>query len=71
MKITPAEKIAVAISKMVSDLHLDLDTVGYYLYRTMPPMIFIRFQQIAESAEHEKQMHTNEEYRRAMNKIGL
>lgn len=71
MKITPAEKIAVSITKMLSDLHVDLDTVGYYIYRTMPPLMFNRFQQIAESAEHEKQMHTNEEYRKAMNKIGL
>lgn len=71
MKITPAEKIAVAITKLVSDLHVDLDSVGFYLYRTMPPLMFNRFQQIAESAEHEKQMHTNEDYRKAMQKIGL
>ena len=71
MKITPAEKIAVAITKLVSDLHVDLDSVGFYLYRTMPPLMFNRFQQIAESAEHEKQMHTNADYRKAMQKIGL
>jgi hypothetical protein len=70
-KITAGEKIAVAICKLVSDLHVDLDTVGYYVYRTMPPLMYNRFQEIAAAAEHEKQMHTNDEYRKKMNQIGL
>ena len=71
MKISPAEKIAVAISKMLSDLHIDLSSVGYYIYRSMPPLQYNRFQEIANSAEHEKQMNENDEYRRKMNQIGL
>lgn len=70
-KITPAEKVAVAIGKLMSDLHLDIDSVGYYLYRSLPPLMYNRFQEVASSAEHEKQMHTNEDYRRKMNQIGL
>ena len=69
--MTVSEKVAVAICKMLSDLHLDLDMVGYYIYRTMPPLIYNRFQEIAHAAEHEKNMHSNTEYRKKMNRIGL
>jgi hypothetical protein len=71
MRISPAERIAVSMCKLLADFHIDLNAIGYYIYRTMPPLMYNRFQEIAESAEHEKQMHTNDEYRRAMNKIGL
>jgi hypothetical protein len=69
--ITAGEKIAVAMCKMLSDLHLDLDMVGYYVYRTMPPLMYNRFQEIAHAAEHEKQMHQNKEYMERMHNIGL
>ena len=71
LKMTPAEKVAVAICKMLSDLHLDLDMIGWYIYRTMPPLMYNRFQEIAHAAEHEKKMHSDPNYRREMNKIGL
>lgn len=70
-RITAGEKVAVAICKLLSDLHLDLDMVGYYVYRTMPPLMYNRFQEIAHAAEHEHKMHSDPEYRRKMNQIGL
>ena len=70
-RITAGEKVAIAISKMLSDLHLDLDIVGYYLYRSLPPMMYNRFQEIAHAAEHEKRMHQDKDYREAMHRIGL
>ena len=70
-KMTTAERIAVSLSKLLVDFHVDLEMIGYYIYRTMPPLVYNRFQDIAHSAEHEKQMNENKEYREAMHKIGL
>lgn len=70
-RVTTAERIAVSLSKLLVDFHVDLEMIGYYIYRTMPPLVYNRFQEIAHSAEHEKQMHENKEYREAMHKIGL
>lgn len=69
--ITKEEKIAGVISKLMSDLYIDLDMVGYYLYRAMPPLMYNRFQETAHAAEHEKQMNENETYRRTMNNLGI
>jgi hypothetical protein len=70
-RISTAERIAISLSKLLTDFHVDLDTIGYYIYRTMPPLLYNRFQDIAHAAEHERQMHQNKEYREAMQKIGL
>lgn len=70
-RITPAEKIAVSLCKLLTDFHVDLNMIGYYIYRTMPPLMYNRFQEIAHSAEHEKKMIEDENYRRKMNQIGL
>jgi hypothetical protein len=68
---TTAEKIARAVSKLLSDLHLDLDMVGYYIYHSMPPLVYNRFQEIAHAAEHEKKMIEDENFRRKMHEIGI
>lgn len=68
---TLAEKIAKTICKLLSDLHLDLDMVGYYIYRTFPPLVYNRFQEIAHAAEHEKKMNEDETFRRKMHDIGI
>lgn len=69
LKITPAEKLAVALAKLMVDFHLDLDTVGQYVYRTMPPLLYNRFQVVAESAEHHRKLATDPEYRREWHEI--
>jgi hypothetical protein len=68
--MTTAERIALAIGKILSDLHVDIETVGSYIYRTMPPLIYNRFKVIAESAEHERKMQTDQNYAREFDKIG-
>ena len=57
--------------KLLTDFHVDLNMIGYYIYRTMPPLMYNRFQEIAHSAEHEKQMNENKKYREAMQRNGL
>lgn len=65
------EKVANVISRLISDLHLDLDMVGYYLYRVLPPLMYNRIQEVAHAAEHEKQMNENTKYREEMHKLGI
>jgi hypothetical protein len=68
--MTTAERLALAMGKILSDLHVDIETVGYYIYRTMPPLIYNRFRVIAEAAEHERKMATDHNYAREFDKIG-
>jgi hypothetical protein len=53
---TEEEKVANVISRIVSDLRLDLDQVGVYLARNNPNVSYTRLQIIAEAAEFEKEM---------------
>jgi hypothetical protein len=52
--ITEEEKIAKKLSAMVSDVRLDLDSVGIYLARISPSITYNRLMLIAEAAEFEK-----------------
>ena len=54
------EKVAVAISKLLSDFSLDLEAIGYYLAKAIPYTIFRRAVEVLESAEYNK---TTAEYR--------
>jgi hypothetical protein len=54
---TEEEKVANTISKIISDLRLDLDQIGIYLARNNPNVSYNRLQIIAESAEFEKEMN--------------
>lgn len=71
LKMSTAEKIAVAIVKLMTDLHVDIETVGYYLYRVSPPLMYNRFKVIAEAAEHERKMQTDPNYAREYHKNGV
>ena len=45
------EKIAIAIGKLLSDFHLDLEKVGYYLAKSTPYLIYRRALEVLESAQ--------------------
>jgi hypothetical protein len=45
------EKTAIAIGKLLSDFHLDLEKVGFYLAKATPHLIFRRALEVLESAE--------------------
>jgi hypothetical protein len=45
------EKIAIAIGKLLSDFHLDLEKVGYYLAKATPYLIYRRALEVLESAQ--------------------
>lgn len=48
---TSEEKVAENIGKLLSDFHLDLEKVGYYLARSTPYLIYRRSLEVLESAE--------------------
>jgi hypothetical protein len=49
--VTKEEKTAIAIGKLLSDFHLDLEKVGVYLAKATPYLIFRRALEVLESAE--------------------
>jgi hypothetical protein len=49
--VTKEEKTAIAIGKLLSDFHLDLEKVGVYLAKATPYLIYRRALEVLESAE--------------------
>jgi hypothetical protein len=52
LTVTPEEKVAIKISTLLSDFNLDLESIGFYLSRSMPYTIYRRFTEVAESAQY-------------------
>jgi hypothetical protein len=52
--MTKEERVAVKIGDLLSDFRLDLESLGYYVARANPYVIYRRFQNVAESAESER-----------------
>jgi hypothetical protein len=48
---TKEEKVAVAIGKLLSDFHLDLEKVGYHLAKATPYLIYRRALEVLDSAQ--------------------
>jgi len=53
------EKVALSISRLLSDFSLDLEAIGYYLAKAIPYTVFRRALEVLESAEYNYQV---EEY---------
>lgn len=53
---TKEEKVAVAISKLLSDFHLDLEKVGYYLAKATPYLVYRRALEVLESAQFQEDL---------------
>ena len=51
---TKEEKVAERITVLLSDFHLDLEKVGYYIARDTPYVIFSRAIEVLESAQFQK-----------------
>lgn len=48
------EKVALSIGKLLSDFHLDLEKVGYYLAKATPYLIYRRALEVLESAQFQQ-----------------
>ena len=51
LRASKEEKVAVAIGRLLSDFHLDLEKVGYYLAKATPYLIYRRALEVLESAQ--------------------
>jgi hypothetical protein len=58
IKLPPSkeEKVAVSISRLLSDFSLDLEAVGFYLAKAIPYTVFRRALEVLESAEYNHQV---------------
>jgi len=61
------EKVAIAISKLMSDFALDLEAIGFYLATAIPYVTYMRAMEVLESAEYNK---SGVEYNRKLGYYG-
>jgi len=54
LKASKEERVAVAIGRLLSDFHLDLEKVGYYLAKSLPHTIYRRALEVLSSAEFQE-----------------
>jgi hypothetical protein len=54
LRASKEEKVAVAIGRLLSDFHLDLEKVGYYLAKATPHVIYRRALEVLASAEFQE-----------------
>jgi hypothetical protein len=54
LKASKEEKVAVAIGRLLSDFHLDLEKVGFYLAKSVPYTIYRRALEVLASAEFQE-----------------
>jgi len=60
--ITNEEKVAKKIANLLTDLTLDLDRVGYHLYRSNPFLWYSRAIEVLESARYNKEEKQLDKY---------
>ena len=48
------EKTAISIGKLLSNFHLDLEKVGYYLAKATPYLVYRRSLEVLESAQFQQ-----------------
>jgi hypothetical protein len=51
---TNEEKVAEQMGKLLTDFHLDLEKVGYYLAKSTPYIIYRRSLEVLESAQFQE-----------------
>lgn len=55
-RLTDEEKVAKQLAKIVSDITLDLDSIGKHLAIVFPNVVYRRLETIIEAAEYEREM---------------
>jgi hypothetical protein len=54
LRASREEKVAVAIGRLLSDFHLDLEKVGFYLAKSLPYTVYRRALEVLASAEFQE-----------------
>ena len=50
LRASKEEKVAVAIGRLLSDFHLDLEKVGFYIAKSLPHTVYRRALEVLASA---------------------
>ena len=61
-RLSKEEKLAIKMSEIVSDVHLDLEELGKTIANSQPTLTYNRFILVAEAAVEEKQNAGNRIY---------
>jgi hypothetical protein len=54
LRASREEKVAVAIGRLLSDFHLDLEKVGFYIAKSLPYTVYRRALEVLASAEFQE-----------------
>ena len=54
LRASKEEKVAVAIGRLLSDFHLDLEKVGFYIAKSLPYTVYRRALEVLASAEFQE-----------------
>ena len=54
LRASREEKVAVAIGRLLSDFHLDLEKVGFYIAKSLPHTVYRRALEVLASAEFQE-----------------
>ena len=54
LRASREEKVAVAIGRLLSDFHLDLEKVGFYIAKSLPYTVYRRALEVLQSAEFQE-----------------
>ena len=54
LRASKEERVAVAIGRLLSDFHLDLEKVGFYLAKSLPYTVYRRALEVLSSAEFQE-----------------
>ena len=54
LRASKEEKVAVAIGRLLSDFHLDLEKVGFYLAKSLPYTVYLMALEVLASAEFQE-----------------
>ena len=54
LRASKEEKVAVAIGRLLSDFHLDLEKVGFYIAKSLPHTVYRRELEVLQSAEFQE-----------------
>jgi hypothetical protein len=54
LRASKEEKVAVAIGRLLSDFHLDLEKVWFYVAKSLPHTIYRRALEVLQSAEFQE-----------------
>ena len=54
LAMSKEEKVALSISRLLSDFSLDLEAIGYYLVKAIPYTVYRRALEVLESAQFQQ-----------------